>query len=43
VADFAKGLHEIVGGVTVVFDNQEAHGGPIRFGVGILAEAMLPV
>ncbi len=30
VADLAEGLDQVVGGVAVVFDDQEAHGDPVR-------------
>ena len=31
MADLAEGLDQIVGGVAVVFDDQQAHGGPLGF------------
>ena len=43
MADLAEGLDEIVGGVAIVFDDQQAHGDPVRLRVGRPADGALPL
>ena len=43
MADLAKRLDEVVGSVAIVFNDQKAHGDPVRLRIGHPAERALPV